>query len=442
MASSTICLIIVAIFVAMLMSGKFPFSISCAVMALSMSFFIPEVALSNIYAGFSNNIIILIAGMCLIGDTLFQTGAADDLGRMLCRTGIAKSEKVFICAISVIVTLQSAFMSNNGTIAMWMPLIATIAAGSNGKIRSKMCIFPAGAAACIGGGCTMIGSSAQATVSGVLMEVPGFEAGFAAFELTKLMWPCIILQVIFWATIGYKLEVWAFKPESPDFDEGNMYASSNFKAPETEGAAIPKWKRNLSMGVMLACIVGFALSGYAPFNKILNLATIPMLGCLVLFATGCINLRQAYKNLPWDLLIGCGFALAMAPAINATGAGQVIADAVFGVVGYDLSPTVLLMIFTLLGGFITLFTNNFVPGAVLTPIAIACAQTMGVSPLPFAVAIACAINLAIATPIGTPVNQLILAGGYKPVDYVKVGGPLWLILIGMLVVMARIVYPF
>lgn len=445
MASSTIALIILVVFVVMLMSGKFPFSVSCAIMALCMVWFLPELKLSDIYSGFARNIILLIAGMCIIGDALFRTGVANDIGQMICRSGFAKTEKIFICTIAVVVTLQSAFMSNNGTIAMWMPLIATIAAGSNGKIRSKMCIFPAGAAACIGGGCTMAGSSAQATVSNILMEVPGFEGGLAVYEMTKLMWPCIILQVIFWATIGYKLEVWAFKPGSADFDVGNAYAAANYASyanDENAFADVPKWKKRLTLGVLIGCIVGFALCSYAPFKNFLDLGTIPLIGCLILFLTHTIEAKEAYKNLPMDLLVGCCFTLVLATAMTSTGAGQVIADAVFGVIGYDLPPAVLLTVFTVLGGFLTLFCNNFVPGAVLTPIAIACAQTMGVSPLPFAVAIACAINLAIATPIGTPVNQLIMPAGYKPVDYVKVGGPLWAILMASIIVMSLIVYPF
>ena len=109
MASSTIALIILVVFVVMLMSGKFPFSVSCAIMALCMVWFLPELKLSDIYSGFARNIILLIAGMCIIGDALFRTGVANDIGQMICRSGFAKTEKIFICTIAVVVTLQSAF---------------------------------------------------------------------------------------------------------------------------------------------------------------------------------------------------------------------------------------------------------------------------------------------------------------------------------------------
>ena len=71
---------------------------------------------------------------------------------------------------------MSAFMSNNGTVAIWMPLIAVVAAGSNGRIRSKMVIFPAGTAAVIGGGtCTLVGSTSQLAANAVLQGYDGYK---------------------------------------------------------------------------------------------------------------------------------------------------------------------------------------------------------------------------------------------------------------------------
>ena len=72
---------------------------------------------------------------------------------------------------------MSAFMSNNGTVAIWMPIIAIVAANSCGKIRSKMVIFPAGTAAIIGGACSLIGSTSQLAANSVLQGYAGYEEG-------------------------------------------------------------------------------------------------------------------------------------------------------------------------------------------------------------------------------------------------------------------------
>lgn len=67
--------------------------------------------------------------------------------------------------------------------------------------------------------------------------------------------------------------------------------------------------------------------------------------------------------------------------------------------------------------------QNVSVSAMLAPIYIPLALKMGLSPVPFIILIAVASNMAIATPIGTPVNMQILPAGYKFSDYVKIGGP-------------------
>lgn len=197
MSSSTIAIIITFITMILFFSNKFAMSVVSCAAALAMGILIPEMKLSQIYSGFGGSTVVMVAGMCIVGDALFQTGVAQKLGAKIAATPLAKNERVFIMSVVIICTLMSAFLSNSGTIAMWMPIIASIAAGSNGKIRSKMVIFPAGIACIIGGGCTLVGSVSQPVVNGVLMGTAGFEEGFGVFEMTKVMGPVAIVQVIF-----------------------------------------------------------------------------------------------------------------------------------------------------------------------------------------------------------------------------------------------------
>ena len=72
--------------------------------------------------------------------------------------------------------------------------------------------------------------------------------------------------------------------------------------------------------------------------------------------------------------------------------------------------------------------QNVSVSAMLAPIYIPLALKMGLSPVPFIILIAVASNMAIATPIGTPVNMQILPAGYKFSDYVKIGGALMVVI--------------
>ncbi len=77
--------------------------------------------------------------------------------------------------------------------------------------------------------------------------------------------------------------------------------------------------------------------------------------------------------------------------------------------------------------------------AAMAPIFIPMAKSLGISPLPFIILIGATTNLAIASPIGTAVNMQILPAGYKPIDYVKVGGPLFVIMVAVLCIISPMI---
>lgn len=205
MASSTVAIIIIAITIAFFIWNKFPMSVVSMAGAVAMAILVPEVELSAVYEGFSAPGWIMVVGMCIVSAALFETGVADRIGKVIGNSWWAKSERRFVVAAATCCTIMSAFMSNNGTVAIWMPLIAVVAAGSAGKIRSKMVIFAAGTGAIIGGGTTLIGSTSQLAANSVLQGYAGYEDGLGVFDMTKIMLPVCIVQIIFWGTLGYWL---------------------------------------------------------------------------------------------------------------------------------------------------------------------------------------------------------------------------------------------
>lgn len=151
MSSSIIAIIIAAITIVLFMWNKLPMSVVAMGSSVAMGILIPQMELSEVYAGFSAPGWAMVVGMCIVSAALFETGMAQKIGDRIGNSFLAKTERRFIVTASAVCCLMSAFMSNNGTVAIWMPLIAVVAAGSNGRIRSKMVIFPAGTAAVIGG---------------------------------------------------------------------------------------------------------------------------------------------------------------------------------------------------------------------------------------------------------------------------------------------------
>lgn len=428
MESSTIAIIITVISMILFISNKLPMSVTAVITALACGMLIPEMKLAQIYSGFGGSTVIMVAGMCIVGDALFTTGVAQRLGAKICNTPFAKNERVFIVTVVTICTVMSAFLSNSACIAMWMPIIAAVAAGSNGRIRSKMVIFPAGTACIIGGACTLVGSVSQGAANAVLTGFPGYEDGMGMFDMSVAMVPAAILQIIWWGTIGYKMLGWVLKPGSPDFDKNNAFAVAATELPE-EKIDVPVWKGNLSIATLVLCIVLFMMSGVAPFNKYLNIATIGMIGATVLLITGVVPVKKAFADLPWDVLVCIGAISALGTALDVSGGGKIIADAVINLFGGEnASVTVLTAVICLLCSALTLFMQNSGVAAMITPVVIPMALEMGLSPLPWVVVVAVGTNLAIATPIGTAVNMQILPAGYTFKDFALLGGPLWVLM--------------
>ena len=92
---------------------------------------------------------------------------------------------------------------------------------------------------------------------------------------------------------------------------------------------------------------------------------------------------------------------------------------------------------------LSLFLSNTASAVLVAPIAIIAAETQGVSPYPFAVAVLIAASAAFVTPVSTPVVTLVVEPGrYRFTDFVKVGIPLLLLTYGATLVVAPLIFPF
>ena len=445
MDSSTIAIVITVITIVSFILEKIPLAMTAMIASLAMGILVPEMKLSDIYSGFASNNVIMVAGMCIVGDALFKTGMANKIGKALGKSAVAKNERTFLIAVVICCTVMSAFLSNSGTIAMWMPLIAAVAAKSNGVIRSKMVILAAGIACAVGGAGTLVGSTSQQTANAVLMGVAGYEDGLSLFDQTKIMIPLCLIMIVYFATVGYSLTKKVLKPESPDFDKGNYYADLASKTSDETQNDVPAWKGWFSLIVLLLCIVGFVLTDQAAFKPYINVAVVALIGATVLITSGCMPLKKTLAEMDWNTLVILAAAQGFAKGLDVSGGGKVIADAVLNLFGGSESASTMALMAAgvIVTGVLTNFMSNTALAAMMTPIYIEIAKSMGVSPIPFVIAIGCvATNLACATPVGTPACTQTLPAGYKYMDYMKIGGPLCIILIIAAAVLCPIMYTF
>ena len=444
MESSTIAIIITIITIISFVLEKIPLAMTAMIASLAMGIILPEMKLADVYSGFSSATVMMVAGMCIVGDALFKTGMANKIGKAIGGSSLAKNERMFTIAVVICCTLMSSFLSNSGTIAMWMPLIAAVAAKSHGAIRSKMVIMAAGIACAVGGAGTLVGSTSQQTANSVLMGYEEYKDGLGLFDQTLVMIPLCIIMVVYFATVGYSLTKKVLKPESPDFDKGNYYADLASKTSDETQNDVPAWKGWFSLIVLLLCIVGFILTDQAAFKPYINVAVVALIGATVLITSGCMPLKKTLAEMDWNTLVILAAAQGFAKGLDVSGGGRVIADAVLNLFGgQEASTTVLMVAGIIVTAVLTNFMSNTALAAMMTPIYIQIANSLGISPVPFVIAIGCvATNLACATPVGTPACTQTLPAGYKYMDYMKIGGPLLILLIIGAVFFAPIMYPF
>ncbi|GAB3513443.1 SLC13 family permease [Pseudoxanthomonas daejeonensis] len=171
----------------------------------------------------------------------------------------------------------------------------------------------------------------------------------------------------------------------------------------------------------LACLlltVGLMVSGIVP-----NVHA-ALIGCLLMGLTGCVDLRSAYRSIHWPSLVLIVGMLPFSLALQRTGGVDLAADLLLDSVG-EAGPRVVLAAIFVVTAVFGMFISNTAIAVLMAPVALAVAQHLGLSPYPFAMTVALAASTAFMTPVSSPVNALVVGpGGYRFVDFVKVGTPL------------------
>ena len=367
------------------------------------------------FAGFINQNVILFVAMFVVGGALFETGVTDKIGGIVTR--YARSEKQLIVIIMLVCGLLSGFLSNTGTAAVLIPVVIG-AAIKSGYAQSRL-LMPLAFASALGGNLSLIGSPGNLIAQSALEQV-GQRFGF--FEYAKLGIPMLLCGILYFLTIGYKL-----LPAKS--------ASSKANADNGRKISCPKYKQVIAVLVLVFTVLGMI------FENIIGLpiAIIGSIGALFLVITE----KQAYQSIDSQTIFLFGGTLALAKALETTGAGEIMARSVIDLLGQQASPFLLLSSVLVISCALTNFMSNTATAALLMPIGLSIANSMGADPRAVLMAIVVGCSCAYATPVGTPANMMIFsAGGYRFMDYVRVGLPLIIISIIVSFILLPIFFPF
>ena len=224
--------------------------------------------------------------------------------------------------------------------------------------------------------------------------------------------------------------------EGPADAVGELQHSQDFvtltEPPEISVRPSKIW---VGAGITAAFVLGASF-------QVLPIVALAMLAALLMILCRCVSAQQAYDAVHWDIVFLIFGMLSLGLALEQTGGAQLLVDGLMKAVG-DFSPFVVLAVVYLLSSTLTELISNTAVAALLTPIVIGVAESLGVDARPFVVAMMFGCSASFATPVGYQTNTYVYgAGGYKFTDFPKVGVPLNLILWLIATILIPVFWPF
>ena len=158
--------------------------------------------------------------------------------------------------------------------------------------------------------------------------------------------------------------------------------------------------------------------------------------------SGALTMKEAYSSIEWRVIFLVAAILPVGIAMERTGAALWLADTVVSTAG-PLGPHMVLGMLVVLSSLLSQGLDGAPTVVLLTPVVLRTADGLGLSPYPMMMGVALAASAAFMTPFSHKANLLVMgAGGYRSVDYLKVGTPLTIVFLVLLVFMVPLFFPF
>ncbi|WP_166042037.1 SLC13 family permease [Sphingosinicella sp. YJ22] len=380
----------------------------------------------EVQGAFASPAIIALASLFVIAYAMELSGLLDTaIHKMvgLCRRigGLGIWLLIAICGAA------SAFLNNTPIVVLSAPVVRDVAKSLN--LPPKRFLMPLSYAAVLGGCCTLIGTSTNLLVDD-MASIAG-QPRFGIFEITPVGLAVAAAGMVYLLLFADRLLARAVSDSEPEpesaevavgaLDEaglaGSQLGSAQAFAPDRP---LRPLKALLSAGIFLAVILLASLN-VAP------IAACAFAGAVLLILLRVITADEAYSGLRPDILMLIAGMIVLGIALDESGLASAATERLVGSLE-QLQPIVALAILYGATLFLTELLSNATVAVLITPLAVALAETLGVSPRPFLVAVMVAGSAAFATPFGYQTNVLVYQmGGYSFMDFVRVGLPLNLI---------------
>ncbi|MDI9244849.1 SLC13 family permease [Marinobacter sp. CHS3-4] len=179
----------------------------------------------------------------------------------------------------------------------------------------------------------------------------------------------------------------------------------------------PRHDRAYLSWAILLVLVGSAAGG---FLSMLNAA---LLGAALMVLTGCCSVGQAQKAVDVPVMLTIAASFSLGAALEATGAAGFLAEGILSTSSGNPLVT-LLLVYIAVSVLTEVITNN-AAAVLILPVVLSMTSSLGIAPEPYVIAVMMAASASFATPLGYQTNMMVFGpGGYRFMDFVKVGVPM------------------
>ena len=402
--SITICLVIFALMIIGFIAGKTPMPLT-ALTAMLLLVITGCLDTSSMLSCIGNTTVITIASMFVIAAGLNRTQVVKKVSGLVQKISGDSFSKGLLCYCIVTAMLAQVLPSAILVFSIAYPLV--IGFCKRMSVSPSKAIFSVALVATCTVSIVPFGTGATFYINAnTLMEtygITGYSMGM--FDTMKAKLPMMIVVILYAGLLAPR-----FAP-----DKGEVVTTQKGRT-MAEQTPLDPVHEVLGYGIFAVVILGLI------FNQYLPLASwqICMIGALVTVLSGVLSEQEALASLRWQVIFLYIGNLAMGKALVATGAGDLIGDALASLLGNNPSNYVIGLAFYLVPFIATQFMSNLSTTTALEPIVFMTCASMGINPIgPFILNGAGALT-ALWTPAAAPTVPLMMGiGGYDQRDLIK-----------------------
>lgn len=391
----------------------------------------------EVQGAFASPAIIALASLFVIAYALELSGLLDraiEAAVAMCKRAGSAGIWMLLAAIGFL----SAFLNSTPIVVLGAPVVRDVA--TTLRLSPKRYLMPLSYITVLTGCCTLIGTSTNLLVDD-MARLAG-QPRFGLFEITPVGVPIALAGGLYLFLFSGRLMRRTLAEPAGEIATAPTDPPIDVPGAQVGDAALfaqPRPFQPLKAAVALAVFVGaiaVAALGIAP------IAASALTGAVLLILLRIITADEAYGGLRPEILILIAGMVVIGIAMEESGLAAAATRALIGSMG-EIGPLTALIVLYAITMVLTELLSNATVAVLVTPIAVALAESLGVSPRPFLVAVMMAGSAAFATPFGYQTNVIVYQmGGYRYMDFVRVGLPLNLITFAVAIVAISEFFPF